>query len=417
MPIRASRFLSAASLTLGLAAAWSTIAVFPAAAASVLYSFKGGSDGSNPEASLIADQAGNLYGTTEIGGSGAGCDDGLYGCGTVFKLAPDGSETIVHAFQGGSDGAFPLGALIFDAANNLYGTASNGGSVACANGCGTVFKIAANGSESVVYAFQGGSDGTYPATNLIMDGSGNLYGTTEWGGNFSGSECTGSGCGTIFEIKSNGTKLGLYSFLGGDDGAAPLAGLVLGHDGNFYGTTSEGGINCNADGVGCGTIFKLTKSGAETVVHAFEGNDDGAVPEGAGLFADKAGNLYGTTTRGGAGPCGCGTVFKVASDGTESVLYAFKGGNDGNFPASSLVMDGAGNLYGTTFLGGGSGCKENGCGTVYRLAPDGTETVLLSFGKRGKYPGAALLLLKQSLYGTAPSGGAHRDGVVFKLKK
>jgi uncharacterized repeat protein (TIGR03803 family) len=373
----------------------------------VLHSFQGGGDGAYPNAGLIADSAGIFYGTTFRGGSGTDCQTGSAGCGTVFKLAPDGTETVLYSFLGGSDGADPSASLITDGAGNLYGTTELGGGA----NYGTVFKLAADGTETVLYAFKGGSDGEYPPGGLVADKKGNFYGTTAAGGS---ANCPNGGCGTVFEIMPDGTEIVLYTFLGGGDGEAPDAGLIMDKSGNLYGTTVEGGIDC--DGASCGVIFKVTPGGVEDVLYSFQGGTDGYAPE-AGLTMDAAGNLYDTTAAGGT--AGNGTVFKLAPDGTETVLYSFRGGNDGWDPVAGVVMDKTGNLYGTTFSGGGKHCKRVGCGTIFKLAPDGTETVLSTlFGKHGVHPTASLLLGKHGLlYGTANAGGTDNDGVVFSVKE
>jgi uncharacterized repeat protein (TIGR03803 family) len=387
----------------------------------VLYSFQGGSDGANPYAGLIADSAGNLYGTTSAGGPGT-CEFG--GCGTVFKVAPDGTETVLYSFLGGNDGAMPDGGLVADRAGNLYGTTGGGGGT---NNYGTVFKLAADGTETVLYAFKGGSDGITPAGNLVADKSGNLYGDTVAGGSCTGSACADRGCGTVFEIAPNGMETILYTFQGGGDGGVPYAGLIRDNSGNLYGTTNLGGINnpsnCGGGDLGCGTVFKVTQSGTESVVYDFQGGSGGWAPE-AGLTMDSAGNLYGTTAGGGgAAYCefGCGTVFEVAADGTETVLYSFQGGNDAWDPVAGVVRDKTGNLYGTTFAGGGAHCAHvaDGCGTVFKLTPGGTETVLFAFYKStGRQPAAGLLMGKNGfLYGTTTTGGKHNDGVVFSVHK
>jgi uncharacterized repeat protein (TIGR03803 family) len=376
-----------------------------------LYTFHGGSSGSGPNGALIGDTAKNLYGTTASGG--ISCQDGQ-GCGTVFRLAQDGKETVLYAFRGGNDGAHPQAALISDSAGNFYGTTLEGGGCSFNGDCGTVFELSADGTESVLHAFQG-SDGLNPRGNLIADASGNLYGTTIEGGNL--AACGGAGCGTVFELQPNGMETTLYAFQGGSDGASPQAGLIEDSTGNFYGTTVGGGIfTCVNGSIGCGVVFKLAPDGTETVLHAFQGGSDGDLPR-SGLIADKIGNLYGTTTAGG--PNGYGTVFELTPDGTETVLYSFKAGNDGNFPIGGVNMDKTGNLYGTTTYGGGPHCKGEGCGTVFKLAPDGTETVLFAFfGKHGVQPDASLLMGKDGLlYGTASAGGKYNDGVVFSVKK
>ena len=292
----------------------------------VLYSFAGGNDGQLPHAGLIMDSAGNLYGTTEEGG-GLHCGGS---CGTVFKLAPDGTETVLHSFTGIDDGNVLVSGLIEDGAGDFYGTTIFGGT----DGYGTVFKLAPDGTETVLYSFQGGSDGAFLQAGVIRDSVGDLYGTTSEGGT--------DGYGTVFRLAPDGTKTVLYSFMGGSDGAFPLAGLIrVGH--NLYGTTKAGGA------YGSGTIFELAPHHTETVLYSFMDGSDGAFPQ-AGVIRDRAGNLYGTTSQGGTH--GAGTVFKLAPDGTETVLHSFKGGGDGQVPYAGLMMGANGYLYGTTVRGG-----------------------------------------------------------------
>jgi uncharacterized repeat protein (TIGR03803 family) len=383
----------------------------------VLHAFKGGSDGKGPAAPLTSDKAGNLYGTTTYVGEG-GCEYG--GCGTVFKVAPDGKETVLYAFKGGADGQYPYGGLIADKAGNFYGTTGGEGE---AGSYGTVFKLAPNGTETILYAFLGGSDGSGPLGKLLADANGNLYGVTWGGGSYSGSDCTYDGCGTVFELSATGTKMTLYTFQGGSDGWRPLAGLIMDQAGNLYGTTDEGvggGASCPGGSLGCGSVFKLAPEGAETILYAFQGGSDGWGPE-AGLIVDQTGNLYGTTA--GGGGCsfaieGCGTVFKVTPSGSETVLYSFQGESDGWAPDAGVILDRVGNLYGTTPYGGGTSCRNSGCGTAFKLAPNGRETVLYAFrAKEGRNPLAGLLMGKHDiLYGTASAGGGkHNDGVVFSV--
>ncbi|MGH6848236.1 MAG: choice-of-anchor tandem repeat GloVer-containing protein [Methylocella sp.] len=381
-----------------------------APAETVLHSFTGGiSDGGTPRAGLIADSKGNLYGTTVFGGGS--------GNGAVFKLSPSGTETVLHSFTGGSDGLFPIGGLIADGNGNLFGTTIEGG----ASGAGVVFKLSPGGTETVLHAFAGGSDGANPVAGLIADSSGNLYGTALNGG---ASGCNGgSRCGVVFKLSPSGTETVLYSFTGGSDGANPRAGLIADSSGNFYGTTEGSGA------FKFGTVFKLSPSGTETVLYSFKGGSDGRFPE-AGLIADSSGNLYGTTVEGGGSEgCvfGCGVVFKLSPGGTYTVLYAFTGGSDGQFPSAGLIADSNGNLYGTAERGGASGCDAFGCGVVFKLSPGGTETVLHSFtgdftGSGGAIPRAGLIADSSgNLYGTTELGGASSGcdslgcGVVFKL--
>jgi uncharacterized repeat protein (TIGR03803 family) len=282
-----------------------------------LYSFVGGTvDGASPYASLIMDSTGNLYGTTIAGGSGS-CSGG---CGTVFKLAPNGSggytESVLYSFAGGTaDGATPYAGLVMDSVANFYGTTTAGGNNSCSGGCGTVFKLAPNGSggyvESVLYSFKGGnSDGANPYAALIMDSPGNLYGTTRTGGGVTGA-------GTVFRLAPSGggySESVLYPLPDGVAGA-PYGSLLMDNSGTLYGTASEGGSSdCSS---GCGVVFKLAPNGAGgyigSIYYQFlSGSNDGGIPYG-GLIKDSTGNLYGTTVAGGSGICGggCGTVFEV----------------------------------------------------------------------------------------------------------
>src|ERR1022692_2790827 len=314
----------------------------------VLHSFSGGADGTHPYAGLIFDAAGNLYGTTDLGGA--------YGYGTVFELTPAAggtwTEKVLHNFNNeGTDGIERLGPLIIDAAGNLYGTTYQGGAY---NSYGTVFELtpAAGGTwtEKVLHSFGNGTDGLIPYGGLIFDAAGNLYGTTGYGGT--------NDLGTVFELTpaagGTWTEQVLHSFGSGTDGAYPYAGLIFDGAGNLYGTTSGGGT-------AHGTLFELTPAGGgtwtEQVLHNFGNGTDGAEPL-ASLIFDGAGNLYGTTSYGGS--YGGGTVFRFNAQG-EVLLYSFSG-TDGERPVAELILDGGGNLYGTT-SGGGS----EGEGTVFEI--------------------------------------------------
>jgi uncharacterized repeat protein (TIGR03803 family) len=244
----------------------------------VLHSFTEKPGGANPEAGLIQDSAGNLYGTT--GGGGAS------GLGVAFKLDTTGTEKLLHSFTGGADGESPQAGLIRDAAGNFSGTTYKGGGASgCGDrGCGVVFKLDTTGTETVLYSFPGTeADGAYPYSGLIRDSAGNLYGTTYAGG--------ASHNGVVFKLDTTGTETVLYSFIGGVDGGLPYAGLTRDLAGNLYGTTYSGGASNN------GVVFKLNETG-ETVLYSFTGGADGANPR-AGLIRDSAGNLYGTTLSGG----------------------------------------------------------------------------------------------------------------------
>jgi uncharacterized repeat protein (TIGR03803 family) len=337
----------------------------PSGTETVLYSFTAGPDGARPRGGLVRNAAGDLYGTTELGGSSTCPAESS--CGVVFKLSPSGTETVLHTFAG-ADGANPLAGLIQDAAGNLYGTTVYGG----AHGNGVVFELIRcsslpSGYEfKVLHSFTGGADGYWPFAGLVRDAAGNLYGTTLYGGVH--------GEGVAFKVSPTGSETVLYSFTGGTDGSQPLAGLIGDAAVNLYGTTTIGGSAAGVcDNRGCGTVFKLGPTGTETVLYRFTGGADGLNPS-AGLMRDAAGNLYGTTF-GGSSACasGCGTVFKLDPTGTETVLHSFTGGADGAYPSEGLglIQDAGGNLYGTTSNGGATSTCDppNGCGVVFRLAP------------------------------------------------
>jgi uncharacterized repeat protein (TIGR03803 family) len=346
----------------------------PAAAQSfsLLHSFSGtnGADGSAPFAGLIVDSSGNFYGTT--------FDGGTFGFGTVYVLPADGGEKVLYNFTGGIDGAFPAGSLILDSAGNLYGTTTFGGgpnNCYSDTGCGVVFQLSPQGTETVLYTFQGQGDGGVPLAGLILDAGGNLYGTASQGGR-TGRSCGLVGCGVVFKLNPAGQETVLHTFTGPPDGATPLASLAQDSAGNLYGTTELGGAGCygHISVYGCGTVFKLDRQGHETILYSFTQASDGGSPQ-AGVVLDPGGNVYGTTTNGGSNlycalgnGFGCGVVFKVDPLGNETVLHAFPGGAAGAVPFASLVRDAKGNLYGTTALGGNfSGIYANGCGVVFKL--------------------------------------------------
>ncbi|HEY1615876.1 MAG TPA: choice-of-anchor tandem repeat GloVer-containing protein [Rhizomicrobium sp.] len=341
----------------------------------VVHSFTGGSDGGTPAASFVADSDGNLYSTALSGGS--------FGNGIVFRIAPNGTETVLHSFAGGVDGAAPHAGLVSDAQGNLYGTTESGGPANCGGGCGTVFEVLHGGGERVLHAFANSPDGANPIAALLMDGAGNLFGTT-LGGGVESNFC-GVGCGTVFELspghKNAWTESVIYSFKGsGNDATNSGSNLIEDNAGNLFGTATIGGDYSKCDSGGCGAVFELSPPGAggwtERLLHVFEGGTDGSSPY-AGLIADGAGNLYGATFEGGGGnkvcnflSSGCGIVFRLAPDGEETILHTFTGApKDGESPQASLFADGKGNLIGTTVEGGSShNCFENeGCGTVFTL--------------------------------------------------
>ncbi len=410
------------------------VSIFPGRAAqaqtlTTLYSFAGGSDGGNPFASLISDGQGNLYGTAE----------GFNSNGTVFELSPSAGGgwtlTTLYTFQGGSDGAAPIANLVFDGNGNLFGTTVAGGGVGgdCRlSGCGTVFELSPDGGEgwhkTEVHQFQGGSDGQNPSTFLIFDRAGNMFGTTDSGG----GPCNSSsiGCGIVFEfspVAGGGWKETIVHRFGrGADGNTPIGGLVFDASGNLYGTTYKGGLINSACPFGCGIVYELSPAAGggwtEKGLHAFTGSTDGANPLSALIF-DKAGNLYGTAFADGAH--GDGVVYWLvpsASGGwTEQVLHAFQG-TDGAIPEAGLVLDAAGNLYGTTPSGGMHSCR---CGTVFKLTPPTngglwTLTILHYFtgGNDGREPdpnGPLVLDSTGKLFGITNSNGSGSKGTAFEL--
>jgi len=363
----------------------------------VLHSFGNGKDGMNPFGDMIVDEAGNLYGTTYFGGA--------QGRGIVFRLSPRGHEKVLVAMPPGEDG--PYAGMIADAAGDLYGTTVQGGT----GDYGTIFMLAPDGTLSVVHNFGGGTDGSLPYAGLTAAKSGDFFGATFEGGS---GNCGGEGCGTIYRISPNGKEKVLYAFQGGSDGQLPYTAPVVDGAGNLFGTTYEGGAG-DCGGGGCGTVFKLGRDGTKTILHAFTGGADGGSPIGK-LVADGAGNFYGTSYSGGIAACGagCGTVFKLDAGGAVSVVYSFKGGSDGANPSGGVIMDSRGRIYGTTTYGGAAGA-----GTVFRIVAKGTEAILYAFGggTDGANPYAGLTPgVSGKLYGTTAGGGAYGQGVVFGVK-
>lgn len=401
-----NRRTGVAFLALAVALLLLLAATLPAQAQTftVLYTFKGtaSGDGQYPSGGLVLDRAGNLYG---VAGGGA------FNLGTVFKLDASGPERVLYHFGSHpGDGTGPQGALVMDGAGNLYGITMAGGDPTCR--CGGVFKLGAHGM-TVLHNFSGSPDGAEPFGGLFRQPWGVLYGTTWTGGT--------RGYGTVFRLDLSGNETVVHSFWGGD-GGYPLGPLVGGGaTGILYGTV-QGGINGSSY---WGTAYKLTTNGKESVLHRFSGGADGAVPA-AGLILDKAGNVYGTTYSGGA--FGWGEVFKFDTNGNETVLYSFTGHADGGSPEGALVQDAAGNFYGTTAQGGtlAPACAVNvagGCGVVFKLDPNGNETVLHTFsGADGATPSITGLVQDEAgnLYGTTAYGGdlsvcGGGCGVVFKI--
>jgi len=374
----------------------------------VLYRFAGGIDGAQPSAALVADHAGNLYGTTSQGGNQA-CSGG---CGTVFELTPnlDGSwtESVLYSFTGSDDGAFPQTSLIFDHAGNLYGTTLHGG----ASGDGTVFRLtppSASGgawTETVLYTFVGKRDGEYCFGGLVFDSAGNLYGAGFFGGTYGG--------GTVFQLvpPAQGETWSLnvlHSFKGDTDGLDPFGALIIDKQSSVYGTTHDGRVfklKPPSSGQSHWTLQVIYTIGSSLAVGA--------------LLPGQHGVLFGVSSLGGS--ANAGTVFQLTppvlpgQPWTEATLHEFSGG-DGEFPLNGLITDSFGNLYGTTQAGGASNL-----GTVFELSPPATqggawtEATLHSFksNRDGAGPGAGLIFGKRGLlYGTTESGGSSGNGTVF----
>jgi uncharacterized repeat protein (TIGR03803 family) len=393
---------------------WGTMGSARGQTFTVLYSFKASPDGDEPLSGVIRDAEGNLHGTTYYGGA--------YGNGIVFKVDKHGNETVLYNFAGGSDGENPIGGLVRDAAGNLYGATDGGGYPDCGEGstCGTVYKVDTYGKETVLYRFRGLPDGHSADSSLLLDKDGNLYGTTEAGGD---NGCNpGYGCGTVFKIDTNGRESILHTFAGSGklDGAFPDAALVADAEGYLYSTTSLGGaptcLDANrapSNAGGCGTVFKIDKRGNETVLHRFSTVIAGTGPSFP-IMLDSHGNIYSTTP--GGGSLYNGLVFELSNRGQEKVLYNFS--VDQGFPSAGLVRDDEGNLYGTLRYIGFI-CY----GSVYKLGKTGEISFLHSFsgGGDGGCPDGTLAMDGEgNLYGTARDGGNHDCGqygcgVVFKI--
>jgi uncharacterized repeat protein (TIGR03803 family) len=354
---------------------------------------------------MILDARGNLYGTTALGGT--------YGYGVVFKLSQDGTETVLHTFGVGRDGQIPYSDLLMDSDGTIYGTTQDGGT----HSKGTVYRLTSDGAETVLYNFcsAGGlfcTDGAIPLGGLIADAQGNLYGTTFDGGDYEG--------GVVFKLSPSGTLTVLHSFASGTDGFQPSGTMVRDSAGNLYGTTEEGGSTgaCPTLGSnGCGTIFKVASDGTVSVIYAFCRDDAGKCADGVDpgdLLVDKYGNLWGAAYLGGTHKQG--VVFFVTPSGHETVVHNFDAnGADGARPDGGLVMDKAGNLYGTTTSGGATLTD----GTVYEIDPPGEESILHSFGLNsldGTKPTGKLVMDSEgNLYGITGSGGPGGGGTVFKV--
>jgi uncharacterized repeat protein (TIGR03803 family) len=393
----------------------------------VLYNFFDVGGTVNPVAGVIADASGNLYGTTFYSGT--------YGGGTVYELTPTASgwkQTVLYSFNpNGIDGFGATAGMIFDAAGNLYGTTEFGGTGDCTNGfgCGTVFELSPSASgawtETILHDFQG-TDGWEVHAGLVMDSAGNLYGTAANGGAYQQ--------GVVFELSpgTNGswTETTLHNFSGGADGGVPFGGVILDAAGNVYGMTSAGGGATSECKYGCGVVFELSPTGSGhwtgKLLHNFGRlPGDGHYPSTALTF-DAAGNLYGTTGSGGGnGHINGGIIFELmpiaGGKWQEKILHNFnQTGMDGIGPSGTLIFDATGNVYGVT-ISGGSG----GHGTAFELTPAAggswSETILHNFsnnGADGYFPNSALLLDSSgNLFGTTPGGGQFDEGTVFEIKR
>jgi len=423
----------------------------------MLYSFQGGPyghDGDEPAGGVVFDKAGNVYGASWYGGS-SGCGT-AYRLAPPPQKITRWAETLLHVFNG-PDGCYPSGGLIADGAGNFYGVTGEGGIISCLHvGCGAVYELSpptqkgGAWTETVLYRFQGGQDGVFPYGALVFDSAGNLYGATLLGGG-KGSTCNPGygGCGTVFKLSPPKAKDGkwtekvLHRFAGiasgknYGDGAEPNGGLALDSEGALYGTTQIGGADVCSDS-GCGTVFSLvpptTNGGAwqEKILIRFGlAGNDGETPINSGVIFGAKGSIYGTAFWGGSNGCGgggCGVVFRLTRGNSgrwvETVLYSFQGGADGGGPTAPLTVDSSGNLYGSA--GGDGGFSS--WGTVFRLTPPvGTAhewgfSVLYSFAgpPDGDTPDAPLIFRNGSLFSTTPNGGTGQKckgncGTVFEV--
>lgn len=356
----------------------------------VLHDF-GHGFGDEPQGTLL-DVSGMLYGVTLSGGA--------YNKGVVYGMTTSGVEQVLYSFRGSTDGEFPNSSVV-EMNGVLFGTTKLGGSYGGSYGGGTVYTVSTSSVETVLHSFGKDGDGEIPEGPLI-DVNGTLYGTTSMGGKY--------GLGTFFSITTSGTEQVLHSFGKGTDGSQP-SGSLLDVEGTLYGTTQYGGSNCGSK-LGCGTVFSITPGGKEKMVHAFSGSPDGAFPS-AGLI-DVGGTLYGTTMDGGTNKGYAeGTVFSITRSGIEKVLHSFGGDQDGWGPDASLI-DVKGVLYGTTWNGPGN-CGN--CGTIFSVGKAGKEQVLEGFPPRhkGRIP-LGLINIDGTLYGVALAGGKYQQGIAFAFK-
>ena len=400
---RAVRLIGGATIfaAIGLVGSSST----KASTTEIIYSFAGDEDGEYLDTDVEIDAAGNLYGTSVLGGE--------FGGGTVWQLSPVSGgwvHTVLYSFTGGADGGEPYKGVTLDPAGNLYGTAVTGGSGSCEGGCGVVYKLTNSGgtwTQTVIHAFTG-ADGSGPGSRVTLDNGGNVYGMTPTGG--------ADGLGTIYQLhpRSNGSWAFrvIHDFTGGSDGSSGSAGKMVFRGQSLYGAATTGGA-------GYGTVFELRPTGTDgwnfRTLYEFQGAPDGSFPYGALLF-DQSGHIYGTTYYGGAD--GLGSIYQLtrATGGnwSEQILYGFQAGEDGNSSISNLVFDTGGNLYGTTSEGG------LGSGTIFELAPNGngtwTESLphLFAGPPDGAFPYAGMVGDGTGIfYGATVHGGTSGEGAIY----
>ncbi len=391
-----------------LAAFLAMVWLAPSALGTTIFSalvYFDGTNGAAPKAGLIQGADGNLYGTTVEGGTS--------NAGTIFRISPDGQTfTNLYSFTGGADGASPSAALAQGSDGNFYGTAYSGG----ASNAGTVFQITPGGAFNLLASLPGanGTNGAQPDAALVQASDGSWYGATDDGGPFTNVEYAGQdlvGYGTVFRVTTNGELTAAFCFAN-TNGARPET-LAIGPDGSFYGTTLWGGNLTNSpDSLGYGTIFHLSTNGILTTLYAFKGGSDGGWPY-AGLVLAKDGNFYGTTFNGGELFYDYGVVFRITPGGTYTNLHTFAG-SDGANPVGVLIQGSDGNLYGTTSGAGGGSYL----GTIFRIGTNGAFTSLHTFtgAADGKWPFGALLQASDgTFWGTTSSGGAYTNGVIFRV--
>ncbi|MFL6690954.1 MAG: choice-of-anchor tandem repeat GloVer-containing protein [Alphaproteobacteria bacterium] len=400
--------MKASLLALALLTTSGVAAPLHAATTTVVYSFEGGADGEYTDTDLVRDAAGNLYGTSVQGGTHAS--------GTVWQLHPNGdgswTHTVLYSFTGGADGAEPYKGVTLDSAGNLYGTAVTGGGGVCEGGCGVAYKLTDNNgtwTQTVIHQFAGADDGQGPGARLTLDDSGNVYGTAPTGGV--------NGLGTIYEMKP--AKHGTYKFkllhaFTGADGIGGSAGALVLHNGGLYGAATAGGANGN------GTIYQLTLNTMGRwkfkLLYSFAGEPDAGFPYG-GLTFDALGNIYGTTYYAGAHDAGCVYQLSLHKAGwKEKVLYSFTGGADGFGSIGNVNLDSAGNLYGTTSEGG-----ADGDGVIFKLTPSGktwTESVEHSFSgpPDGAYGYSGMINGDPNVFfGSTVHGGEDDEGAIYQF--